>query len=1017
MTAGRSTIFLLAIGMIGFAGSGWTAEPSDVAVDFQRDVRPILAEACYACHGFDAEARKGSLRLDTAEGIQTAGDSGQPAIVPGDASASPLVARITSQDAADKMPPPDSGKKLKPEQIETLKRWIAAGAKFSKHWSLIPPVKAPRPQVTQSDWPATDFDAFILARLQRESLHPSQVASKATLARRAALDLTGIPPEPVVRDGFLADESPDAFAKYVDKLLESPRFGERWARHWLDLARYADTKGYEKDLYRPMWRYRDWVIAAFNADMPFDQFTREQLAGDLLPGATRDQILATAFHRNTMSNDEGGTDDEEFRQIAVKDRVDTTMQAWMGLTMGCAKCHSHKYDPIAQQEYYRFYAYFNQTEDADRYDDLPKIPTPTSDEERRQDELRRQIAAIETKLKTSTPELGEQLAKWEEEAKAQLTWQVLQPNTMLATSGSQLTLKDDNSILAQGQPPEKETYVVRFKVPTAAGSNYTVGGLRLEALPDPANPRGAAGRSRDDGNFVLSAVRFAARTPDGKQFDLPLVSAEADFAQDGYPITNVLNNTDLKKKGWAISPKLTEPRTAIFGVASRDLPPETELTISIIHEFEYNYPGFAIGRFRLSTTSGPASLKAILDLPQDNRSAEQKQQLFTHFMTYSAATKPLRDELAALQASLADIKPVETPILRELPTDKQRITKLHKRGNFLDAGDAVSPGVPAALHSFPGDAPANRLGVAQWLTSRDNPLTARVAVNRVWAHLFGRGLVETEEDFGVSGTAPSHPEVLDCLAVEYMDNAWSLKKLLKTIVLSSTYRQSAFASPELIARDRDNRLYARGPRFRLEAEAIRDQALAVSGLLSPKIGGPSVYPYQPDGLWKSTYNNDKWQTSPGEDKHRRGIYTFIKRTTPYPQMMTFDGSSRETCLVRRPRTNTPLQALTTLNDPVFVECAQALARTMFAAGKSPEEQIAAGFVQVLGRAAKPQEIESLVALYQERVAAGNKDREAAVRLATDPLGPLPEGTQPEPLAALTAVANVLLNLDEFLTKG
>lgn len=996
-------------GMVTFhCHTASAAEP----IDFNRDVRPILAENCFKCHGFDDQARKAGLRLDQADGALKPADSGLPAIIAGKPEESELIARLVATDPAERMPPPETGRVLKPEQIETLREWIAQGGRYARHWSFEPPAKQPLPAVQHANWPQRDFDRYILARIEAAGLTPNPRAEKSTLARRAALDIIGIPPEPQTLAAYLSDDSPGAFERYVDALLASPHFGERWARHWLDLGRYADTKGYEKDLARTLWRWRDWVIDAFNADMPFDQFTREQLAGDLLPGATREQILATGFHRNTMVNDEGGTDDEEFRVAAVKDRVDTTMQVWMGLTMGCAKCHSHKYDPISTTEYYRFYAFFNQTEDADRFDEEPKLLTPTVAQEQEMSRLNDALAAAELKLQTPTPELEAALAAWEPEALAQLTWQVLKPDAMLATSGSRLELKDDQSVLAKGDPPAKEAYVLRYS-PFAGRIN----GLRLEVLPDPANPRGGAGRSRDDGNFVLSGLRLAARTPDGRQFDIPLVSAEADFSQEGYPVESVLNNPDPKKKGWAISPKLKDPHTAIFGTELRDLPPDSELTVTLAHDFEYSFPGFAIGRFRIAVTGGPASLASILKTPADQRTEAQKKTLYAWFAQNGPATRPIRDEIARLKDAVAAIKPVSTPILRELPADKRRVTKIQKRGNFLEPGDVVEPATLGILHPFPQGAPLNRLGVSQWLTSRENPLTARVTANRVWSHLFGRGLVETEEDFGASGVPPTQPEVLDWLAVDFMEQGWSFKKLIRTIVLSATYQQSSRVTPELLDRDRDNRLFARGPRFRLEAEMIRDQALGVSGLLSRKIGGPSVFPWQPAGLWKSTYNNTKWETSPGEDRHRRGLYTFIKRTTPYPQMVTFDGTSRETCTIRRVRTNTPLQALTVLNDPVFVECAQALARRMFAASNRVEQQLAHGLRSALLREPRPAELQALQELYNERLAAAQSDLEAARRLATDPLGPLPDGADPASLAALTAVANVILNLDEFLTKG
>ncbi|HVJ87410.1 MAG TPA: PSD1 and planctomycete cytochrome C domain-containing protein [Caulifigura sp.] len=1008
----------LALGLLAIAltssRAGSAAEP---AIDFAREVRPILAEFCFKCHGFDDGARQAKLRLDTAAGVAAGGESG-PVLKAGNPDASELIKRLVTTDEGERMPPPETGKTLKPEQIETLRRWIAGGAPYSAHWSFIPPVRAARPRVKQPQSIRTELDALILADLEREGLTFSREADRTTLARRLALDLIGLPPDPKLLEAFLADRTEQAYETYVDALLASPHFGERWTRHWLDLARYADTKGYEKDLARQLWPWRDWVIAAFNADMPYGQFTREQLAGDLLPNPTRDQIVATAFHRNTMVNDEGGTDNEEFRVAAVKDRVDTTMQAWMGLTMGCAKCHSHKYDPLSQADYYQFYAFFNQTEDADAFDESPRLPLPTPEQERERDELKKQIAAAEEALKSPTPELEASLAAWETEIKPALGWRTLKPASMLAASGATLQWKDDGSLLASG-PSTTETYLLRGPAPEGKISS-----LRLETIPDPSLPRKGAGRAAD-GNFVVTSIRVAVWTPDGKTLDIPFTAAVADHSQGGFGVDLVPGNKD-SAKGWAVAPQIGQRHQAIFKSDSpTEIPAGSELTVTIRHDYTDGNGGYALGRFRMSvhedaiSSVGPLisdPVLAALAVPTADRNDKQRRTLLDHLVTVSPVTKPQRDALAKLKDQLAAIKPVEIPILRELPEAKRRVTKIHNRGNFLDQGTEVQTATPGSLPALPDGAPRNRLGVAMWLTSRDNPLTARVAVNRVWAQLFGRGFVETEEDFGASGIAPLHPAALDLLAVQFMDDGWSMKRLIKSIVMSATYRQTAKVTPELLQRDPGNKLLARGARFRLEAEIIRDQALAASGLLGRKIGGPSVMPWQPEGLWKSTYNNTKWETSPGEDRWRRGIYTFMKRTTPYPQMLTFDGPSRETCLIRRIRTNTPLQALTTLNDPVFVECAQALARQMASSDRETDSRIALAFQRTLLRSPTREETAALTRLYAEQLKDMQHDPAAAKSLATEPLGPLPEGADVAELAALTAVANVILNLDEFLTK-
>ncbi|MDB5335283.1 MAG: hypothetical protein JWN70_902 [Planctomycetaceae bacterium] len=1008
-------------GLLSCAASLIAQDPGSKPVNFVRDVRPILARNCYECHGPDEGHRKAELRLDTATGaFSKTKDSA--AFVPKNLADSEAFQRIISTDDSQRMPPPKSGKTITPEQIEILKRWIEQGAPWSAHWAFEKPVRPALPEVSDAKWGRNDIDRFVLARLDKEGLKPSSEADRQSLARRVALDLTGLPPAPELVAEFVRDQSPDAYEKLVDRLLQSSAYGERWTRLWLDLARYADTRGYEKDRSRTIWRYRDWLIDAFNADMPFDQFTREQLAGDLLPNPTSDQLLATAMHRNTMVNEEGGTDDEEFRIAAVKDRVDTTLQVWMGLTMGCAKCHSHKYDPLPQREYYQFYAFFNQTADSDKGDESPTAPTPTKEQTDKSQKVNAEIAALQQRIETPTPEIQAELAAWEAMAPTTQGWSRLKPEKMAAASGSAMKPQEDGSILVEGAGPAKEQYVLNFPY-----AEKQLTGLRLEVIPDKSLPKGGVGRSLNDGNFVLSAIRVAWKSKSGEVKDIPLAKAEADFAQTNYPVEHALKNDDVKKHGWAVSPQLTQPHTAVFTVGeARELAEATELIVTLDHQFEFNYPGFSIGRFRVSTTTDaqptlkeeiPAAILAIVQVPADKRTADQQQQLYRHVAQRSKLTQPLRDEIAKKQGELAANKPTDTPIFRELPADKQRVTNIHVRGNFLTKGDEVTAAVPTAFHAFPADAPRNRLGVALWLTDPNNPLTARVAVNRFWAQLFGIGLVESQEDFGIQGLPPSHPELLDWLATEFVRDGWSMKRLCKLIVMSATYRQSSRVTPQLMERDRFNRLLARGPRYRLEAEMLRDQALAVSGLLSRKMYGPSVMPPQPDGIWRSTYNLDKWKTSPGEDKYRRGLYTFIKRTSPYPSMMTFDGPSREICTIRRINTNTPLQALVLLNDPVYVETAQALARRMVQVEGSIDAQLAAGFQAALIRAPHPRELAALRQLYDQRLKFYQHDAIAAEQMAVNPLGAAPKGVDHSVLAALTAVCNVILNLDEFVTRG
>ncbi|HZO88995.1 MAG TPA: PSD1 and planctomycete cytochrome C domain-containing protein [Chthonomonadaceae bacterium] len=759
------------------AGKVLKAKHPVVRVDFAREVRPILANNCFACHGRDEKKRQAGLRLDV-----RAGAVARRVLVPGKPEASLLIQRVTA-GSAFRMPPAVTGKKLTPTEITILRQWIQQGAVYKPHWAFIAPHRPSLPKVKQAKWVQNPIDAFILARLEKEGLTPAPPADRYTLLRRVSLDLIGLPPTPQEVDAFIQDTSPNAYEKVVDRLLASPHYGEKWARMWMDLARYADSAGYGSDPLRPnLWPYRDWVINAFNRNLPYDRFTIEQIAGDLLPNPTQEQLIATAFHRNTMTNTEGGTDPEEFRVAAVKDRAITTAQVWMGITMGCAQCHSHKYDPISQKEFYRFFAYFNQTEDANRADEQPTLSLPTEEQTKRIAALKSEIAALEA---------------------------------------------------------------------------------NVAAMP---------------------------------------------------------------------------------------------------------------GR---------------------------------------------KAELEAKQKELASIQPLAVPIMRELPPDKRRKTFVLTLANFLQPGEEVQPGTPAAFNPLPPGAPQNRLGVALWLVSRQNPLTARVAVNRFWAQIFGTGIVETEEDFGQQGALPTHQELLDWLAVEFMDSKWDMKALLKKIVMSATYRQSARVTPLLLAKDPRDRLLARFPRRRLDAEMVRDQALALSGLLSQKIGGPSVFPPQPEGLWQAAFNGERtWPTSTGEDRYRRGLYTFWRRTVPYPSMATFDAPSREVCTVRRIPTNTPLQALVTLNDPAYVEMAQALGRRIAReGGASLTERVRFALRLVTAHPPQPEQIQPLVSLYEQELAYYRTHAEDAKKLATDPLGPLPQGMDMAEQAAWTVVANVLLNLDGVLTKG
>ena len=1006
-------------------GTGRGEDGAQAIVDFKRDVAPLLARHCHACH---TEKSKGGLRLDRRADALRGGDSGK-VIVPGKARESRLIRLDRGEDPEQVMPP--KGSRLSAAEVAALEAWIDQGAAWPddaageapRHWAYVAPTR-PEPPVTRNrTWARNPIDQFILARLEREGLEPSPEADRAVLLRRASLDLIGLPPALADVDAFLRESSARAYEDAVDRLLESPAYGERWARVWLDLARYADTQGYEKDNRRTIWRYRDWVIDAFNRNLPFDQFTIEQIAGDMLPDATLDQRIATAFHRNTMTNTEGGTDNEEFRTGAVVDRINTTFAVWLGTTFNCCQCHSHKYDPFTQKEYYQVFAFLNGTADADNDDESPYIEAPTAEEERKEARLHVEIAAAEQDLEKAAKENAPARAAWEAAlAGAKTAWTVLEPASARSAKGAELKVLGDGSVLAGGSHPPQDTYTVDC---TTRLDSVAV--FRLEALTDSSLPKNGPGRA-DDGNFVLSRLAVSAAPAGGggpsETKPVEIGSASADFSQEGFPVANAVAQKELAKSGWAVQPQAGKPHTAYFVPrAALASPGGSRITFTLEHGYER--PGFSLGRFRFAVTSDPGAVQrsstppeilAIIDKPPPERSADETAKLTGHWKTVAPELAAQRDAIARLKAQVP--KPATVPVMVELP--KPRETHVHIRGNFLQKGEKVEPGVPAVLHPLPEGQPLNRLTFARWLVDPRSPLAARVIVNRIWEQYFGTGIVKTLEDFGTQGERPSHPELLDWLATELVRTGWDLKALHRTIVTSAAYRQSSRVTPELLEVDPENRLLARGPRVRLPAETLRDQALAASGLLSRKLHGPSVMPPQPEGLWQVVYSGDQWITSPGEDKYRRGLYTFWRRTMPHPAMVTFDAPSREYCAVKRPRTNTPLQALTGLNDPASFEAAQALARRILketGPGATVEERAVHAFRLCLARRPNAAECARLVELFRSELEHYRAGGKAAEAIATKGLGPAPEGIDLSELAAWTMVSNVLLNLDELIMKG
>ena len=998
-------------------------------VEFRRDIEPIFVKRCSECHGPDVQ--KGKLRLDDKALALKGGSSGEPLLIPGKSAESELMIRVTAEDPDDVMPA--KGDRLDPEQIELLRRWIDEGATWPDtdardHWSFIKPTRPELPRVQQASWVRTDIDRFILAKLEQEGLAPSPEADRATLVRRLALDLTGLPPQPSEVDAFLRDSRPDAYERLVERLFNSPHYGEHIARWWFDLARYADSNGYQVDLARSIWPYRDWVIDAFNENKPFDVFSVEQLAGDLLPNATLAQKVATGFNRNTKINDEGGGDAEEYRTKAVKDRVATTATTWLGLTMMCAECHTHKYDPITHDEYYQFYSFFNNSADGGNYSVEPTLPVPAPRVDGKVAYLRGEIARVAAQLTEAEHNLPNEQAAWERRMSRKTNvWQTLTLENAVSTGGAVLTNLPDGSLLSMGLNPIYDTITAQAETDIQG-----ITAILLETLPDPSLPTNGPGRWKE-GNFILDEFIVTAAPRNGGEdatIDVRLGSAVADWEQQFYRAEHAVDRNP--KTGWAIGPKVGQRHFLI----ARTMEPigfadGAKLGFRFDH---YHGNNHTIGRMRISVTTEadsdalwpvPAEIAALMMMPAADRTEAQRQELTAHYRTVSPEIRRLERELFRLnerEAELANAK-YSTLVLRERD-GPPRTNYVHLRGSFLDKGKEVTAGVPAFLHPFPDDEPANRLTLSRWLVSPDNPLTARVTVNRLWERFFGTGIVKTSDDFGRQGEEPSHPELLDWLATEFVRTGWDMKEMQRQLVMSATYRQASGVNEQLMEMDLYNRWLARGPRFRLDAEVIRDQALAVSGLLNPELGGPSVYPIQPANLWKEIgflrpeIGMDEWPVSEGPDLYRRGVYTFWRRVCTYPTFSTFDAPSRDVCVSRRPRTNTPLQALAALNDPVAMEMARVFGqRIMAEGGADPGQRIEFAFRVCLARTPTEAEKARLEALFTQQLKSFYADPGAADALLS--IGPAdrPARQESRELAAWTMVANVLLNLDETLTKG
>ncbi|MEW5979204.1 MAG: DUF1553 domain-containing protein [Acidobacteriota bacterium] len=1026
------------------------------SIQFNRDVRPILSDKCFACHGPDKANRKTDMRLDTEEGIKAVLAGGEQVVAPGQPDRSELIHRVTASDEMRRMPPAYLGyPKLTDAEITTLRRWVEEGAQWQKHWAFLTPTRPALPAVGKRDWPRSPIDYFVLARLEREGLAPSNEADRATLIRRVTLDLTGLPPTPAQVEAFLQDQSETAYEKLVDRLLQSPRYGERMAIRWLEAARYADTNGYQSDGVRSMWRWRDWVIDAFNQNKPFDQFTIEQLAGDLLPHASRDQVIATAFNRNHRTNAEGGIVDEEFRVEYVADRVETTSTVWLGLTVGCARCHDHKYDPITQKEFYRLFAYFNNVPERGFVfnfgNEEPYIKAPTPQQQAVLNDLDRQIAEAERQYAALQPQLTRAQKNWEQSLResAPVDWTVRDglilhyPLDGLLAAGCH-----SGRPVAQGTPDCTLPFV-----PGKVGQAASFDGTRFLDAGDVAN-------FNFEDAFSLAAWIFPT------SLDGAIISRVEDVAQgEGYGLylkegkvrlhitkrwtdlgmrletetpvrldtwQHVLVTYDGKRKAAGVRIYLNGEPQPIKVLFDQNLwPIETKNPFRIgAGEGPKNRFNGSIDEVRIfdrALTREEAGVVALLDsvseisaIPEEKRTSAQTSKLAFCFLDRFASSK-----IQEMRCRLRDLREDRRRVYEAIPTvmvmeDRPGIRKTFvlKRGAYDAHAEEVLPGVPGVLSPLRSDEKNDRLALARWLVDPQHPLTSRVAVNRFWEMVFGMGLVKTVDDFGSQGDWPIHQELLDWLATEFVRTGWNVKSLLKTLVTSSTYRQSSKVSPDLHERDPDNRLLARGPRFRLPPEMIRDQALAVAGLLVEGVGGPSVKPYQPPGLWEElSFGNLRYEHEKGQNLYRRSLYTYWKRTIAPPSMITFDSTDRETCTVRTKRTNTPLQALNLMNDVTYLEASRHLAERMIREGGLAEQaRVDYGFGLATARLPSAQERQILCNVYRDFRLRYERDSAAALGLLEAGESPRDKTLDPRELAAWTTVASVILNLDETITK-
>lgn len=929
---------------------------------FNRDVRPIFTKHCTACHGGVKEA--GNISLIFRDKLLAKGKSGEIPIVPGHPEQSELMKRITSTDPEERMPKPKHGPPLSAQDVETIRRWISGGAVWEELWSFMPPKESSAVTLVNKEWPKMPLDSFVLAKLESSGLTPSPEAGKAEWFRRAALDLTGLPPSAEEWAAFRDDPAADAYEKACDRLLASQHFGERWAVMWMDLARYSDTMGFEKDPGRDVWPYRDWLIRAFNADMPFDQFTIKQLAGDLLEKPAADDLIATAFQRNTQNNTEGGTDDEEYRIAAVIDRINTTWTVWQATTFACVQCHSHPYDPIPHDDYYRFMAFYDNTEDCDLNNDFPL--TKVANDPARQEECVQSEKEIRRLRETLNDEALALAKKINDYAVPKAT------SSKASSAEGGIAQTADGNFVSSGTNPTSSSYTLTFPAQSLAA-------IRLDILTESDDPKKWTALAAVCGDFKATIIQ-----PDGTKLPVKFKEVLADAVTGPFDPNEAIRGGG---PGFGDYPAQRSPRWCVFVPEQAVVAaPDAQMEIGIFHDLSCNSDNqpCILKKFKLSFSNNP-ELVHFVNTPE--RAARWQ-------------------EHAQSKAKYEAIGGTMMPVMRERPTSATRDTRVFLRGNRMSRDNSVTPGIPEIVRPPSKAERLTRLDMAQWLMSENNPLTARVLANRLWAELFGIGIVETQEDFGTSGTAPVNQPLLDHLALRLQKtHGWHIKPFLRELVLSASYRQQSKAGADLLEKDPRNQLTSRGPRQRLSAEMLRDQALVVSGLLAPKQFGPPVYPPQPDGIWKSVYSGAKWNTSQGPDRYRRAIYTYSKRTSGYPAMLTFDAPSRDVCTARRIGSNTPMQALVTLNDPAFMEMAQAFAKRMSASAADLPAQIQQGYQWLTLKDASPAIVNSLTKLHADAMAEFVKTPADMQKIA-------PDASQ----AALVLVANTLINLDSVISR-